>query len=68
MNEPTFALPMDLHGDLLEHLVDCVRRNEEDAAALMRLADVCPDAEYRALERMAKAQSADALIDLLKKY
>lgn len=56
------------HADRLEHLTDCVRRNEEEAAALMRLADVCPDAQYRALERMEKAQSADALIDLLKKY
>ena len=50
---------------LIQHMEGIVARYESEAGAFLAIAEECPGAKGRAVERLSEADSAAALLDKL---
>ncbi len=51
--------------DLIRHMQGIAARYESETRAFLAIADECPGAKARAVERLSEADSATALLDKL---
>lgn len=52
-------------ADLIRHMQGIAARYESETGAFLAIADECPSAKDRAVERLSEADSAAALLDKL---